>query len=107
MKKFHHYIDMSPYYKVAKIFDKGIRPYTHPGEYFLVEVDKGNADLRYRYRRFEKGADRHKYDKALRQIRYIIGNKFILEGDEVNLERDQMKREKKEKYGLQQWYMAQ
>ena len=80
MKKFHHYIDMNPYYRVSKLFHKGIRPYAHPGEYFIVEVDKQNKDMRYKYKRFEKGADRHLYDAEPRQIKYIMGNKFILEG---------------------------
>ena len=44
--------------------------------------------MRYKYKRFEKGADRHLYDKEPRQIKYIMGNKFILEGDNVNLERE-------------------
>ena len=102
MKKFHHYIDMNPYYGVAKLFHKGIRPYAHPGEYFLVEVGKDNTYMRYKYKRFEKGADRHLYDAALRQIKYIMGNKFILEGDNVNLEREPDEQEIKEKVGLQQ-----
>ena len=88
MKKFHHYIDMNPYYRVSKLFHKGIRPYAHPDEYFLVEVDKDNSLNRYKYKMFEKGADRHLYNKAPRQIKYIVGNKFILEGDDVNLDRE-------------------
>ena len=38
----------------------------------------------YKYRRFEKGVDRHFFNTKPRQIKYIVGNKFILEGDEVN-----------------------
>ena len=107
MKKVGNYKDMNPYYRVAKLFHKGIRPYAHPDEYFLVEVDKDNADLRYKYKRFEKGADRHLYDKAPIQIKYIIGNKFILEGDEVNLEREPDEKGEERKVWLQQCFMCQ
>ena len=84
MKKVGNYNDMSPYYRVAKLFHKGIRPYAHPGEYFLVEVDKENPYMRYKYRRFLEGADRHFFNTKPRQIKYIMGNKFIHKGNEVD-----------------------
>ena len=56
---------MNPYYRVLKLFHKGIKPYVHPDEYFLVEVDKDNSLNRYKYKRFEKGAGRHLYDKYM------------------------------------------
>ena len=60
-------------------------------------MDKDNADLRYKYKWFEKGADRHLYDAAPRQIKYIIGNKFILEGDEINPNNEPYEQEANEK----------
>ena len=32
-----------------------------------------------------KGIDRHLYDMIPRELRYVVGNKFILRGNNVNL----------------------
>ena len=40
--------------------------------------------MRYKYRMFEKGANRHFFNTKPRQIKYVVGNKFVLEGDEIN-----------------------
>ena len=33
--------------------------------------------------KFENGADRHFFNTKPRQIKYVVGGKFILEGDEM------------------------
>ena len=84
MKKVGNYKDMSPYYNIELVDNVGPRPFGFPTERYYVEIDKENPKQRYKYRRFEKGADRHFFNTIPRQIKYVIGNKFILEGDEVN-----------------------
>ena len=59
-------------------------------------MNKDSPDLRYKYKRFEKGADRHFFNTKSRQIKYVVGNKFILEGDEINLSNELDEWEKKE-----------
>ena len=61
----------------------GPRPFGFPTERYYVEIDKENSKQRYKYRKFEKGADRHFFNTNPRQIKYVMGNKFILKGDEV------------------------
>ena len=75
---------MSPYYNVELVDNVGPRPFGFPAERYYVEVDKDNAKQRYKYRRFEKGADRHFFNTKQRQIKYVVGNKFILKRDEIN-----------------------
>ena len=50
---------------------------------FYVEVDKDKPEQRYKYRIFEKGANRHLFRAEPRRVRYVVGNKFILDGDAV------------------------
>ena len=50
---------------------------------FYVEVDKDKPEQRYKYRTFEKGANRHLFRAESRRVRYVVGNKFILDGDAV------------------------
>ena len=50
---------------------------------FYVEVDKDKPEQRYKYRTFEKGANRHLFRAEPRRVRYVVGNKFILGGDAV------------------------
>ena len=50
---------------------------------FYVEVDKDKPEQRYKYRTFEKGANRHLFRAEPRRVRYVVGNKFILDGDAV------------------------
>lgn len=48
---------------------------------YYAEVDPENNQLRYKYKTFRKGKDRHVFDKHKRKIAYVIGNKFLLDGD--------------------------
>ena len=43
---------------------------------------------RYRYKLFTKGKDRHLFNTEPRELRYIVGNKFMLRGDDVKTERE-------------------
>lgn len=63
-----NYADLMPY-----ILDKD-------AEYY-PEIDPENHMKRFRYYTFMKGMDRHVYDRIPRKIAYVIGNKFLLEGD--------------------------
>ena len=36
-------------------------------------------------RGLEKGVDKHLYGMTLRELRYFVGNKFMLRGNNVNL----------------------
>ena len=78
--------------------NEGIRPYAHPDEYFLVEMDKEKPKQRYKYRMFEKGADRHLFPIIYFISHSVLLYKFILEGDDVNLDRepDEKGQERKE-----------
>ena len=58
----------------------------------LVEWKKTNAytqqgqtrtEQRYKYRTFEKGTNRHLFRAEPRRVRYVVGNKFIFDGDAV------------------------
>ena len=58
----------------------------------LVEWKKTNAytqqgqtrtEQRYKYRTFEKGTNRHLFRAEPRRVRYVVGNKFTLDGDAV------------------------
>ena len=51
------------------------------GRKYYAEVDPDDPSLRYRYRTFMKGRDRHVFNRKPRQIKYIVGNKFILDDD--------------------------
>ena len=50
---------------------------------FYVEVDKDKPEQRYKYKTFEKGANRHLFRAEPRRVKYVVGNKFILDGDAV------------------------
>ena len=50
---------------------------------FYVEVDKDKPEQKHKYRTFEKGANRHLFSVEPRRVRYVVGNKFILDGDTV------------------------
>ena len=50
---------------------------------FYVEVDKDKPGQRYKYKTFEKGANRHLFRAEPRRVKYVVGNKFILDGDAV------------------------
>ena len=80
MKKVGNYKDMA-FTNVELVYNVGPRPFCFPAERYYVEIDKENPKQRYKYRRFEKGVDRHFFKTIPRQIKYVVGNKFILEGD--------------------------
>ena len=84
MKKVGNYKDMSPYYNIELVDNVGLNIWFSNRERYYIEVDKENPKQRYKYIRFEKGADRHFFNTKQRQIKYVIGNKFILKGDEIN-----------------------
>ena len=51
---------------------------------YYPEIDPDDWCLRYKYRTFWKGRDRHVFDREPRKIAYVMGNKFILDGDPPN-----------------------
>ena len=69
MKKVGNYKDMSPYCKVEQVDNVGLKPFDFPTERYYVEIDKENPKQRYKYRRFEKGADRHFFNTKQRHIK--------------------------------------
>ena len=85
MKKVGNYKDMSPYYNIEQVYNVGLDLLVFSTERYYVEIDKENPKQRYKYSRFEKGADRHFFNTTPRQIKYVVGNKFILEGDELDV----------------------
>ena len=48
-------------------------------------MNRSKPGERHRYERFIKGVDRYLYDMAPREMRYVVGNKFILRGNDVNM----------------------
>ena len=46
---------------------------------YYAEIDPDNWGLRYKYKTFQKGRDRHMFNRTPRRIKYVVGNKFILE----------------------------
>ena len=56
----------------------------HNNSFFYVEVDKDKPEQRYKYRTFEKGANRHLFRAEPRRVRYVVGNKFMLDGNTAN-----------------------
>ena len=71
MKKVGNYKDMSPYYNIELVDNVGPRPFGFPTERYYVEIDKENPKQRYKYRRFEKGADRHFFNTKPKQIKCV------------------------------------
>ena len=51
----------------------------------MAEVDPDDPRYRYKYKTFLKGRDRHVFDRKPRKIKYIVGNKFILDGDPFDI----------------------
>ena len=71
---------------------KGYRKYKYFDPYFTIGIGMLNGkrtrmpiqQLLCRGRTFEKGASRQASLRAeLRRVRYVVGNKFILDGDAV------------------------
>ena len=73
-----NYKDMSPYYNIEQVDNVGPRPFGFPTERYYVEIDKENPKQRYKYRRFEKGADRHFFNTKPRQIKYVVATSLFL-----------------------------
>ena len=51
-------------------------------------MNKDNPGERFRYHPMMKAPDRHIYNKTERWLRYVVGNKFMLYGDDINTERE-------------------
>ena len=85
IKGYRKYNYFDPYFTVGIGLLKGKRTRkplpTH--NTFYVEVDKDKPEQRYKYKTFEKGANRHLFRAEPRRVRYVVGNKFILDGDAV------------------------
>ena len=82
IKGYRKYKYVDPYFTVGIDLLHGRRPMsTH--NTFYVEVDKDKPEQRHKYRTFEKGANRHLFRAEPRRVRYVVGNKFILDGDAV------------------------
>ena len=52
---------------------------------YLVEVNRCKPGERCTYERNIKGADKHLYGMTPRELRYVVGNKFMLSGNDENL----------------------
>ena len=53
-------------------------------EKYYVEVQKDKPGWRFRYHPLMKAPDRHLYSTRPRELKYVVGNKFILRGDKIN-----------------------
>ena len=63
-----------------KLFSLAVRHFnTVPHQFSPIH----KPEQRYKYRTFEKGANRHLFRAEQRRVRYVVGNKFILDGDAV------------------------
>ena len=80
--------DFLPYLRIKLDEKKGQVPVGLPDEKYFVELNKGKPDERFRYLKMMKAPDRHLYNLEPRKLRYIVGNKFILNGDQINTERE-------------------
>ena len=85
IKGYRKYNYFDPYFTVGigMLNGKRTRKPLPTHNTFYVEVDKDKPEQRYKYRTFEKGANRHLFRAEPRRVRYVVGNKFILDGDAV------------------------
>ena len=85
IKGYRKYKYFDPYFTVGigMLNGKRTRKPLPTHNSFYVEVDKDKPEQRYKYRTFEKGANRHLFRAEPRRVRYVVGNKFILDGDAV------------------------
>ena len=79
----YHY--MRPYYSIKDMDEYGPMVFLNDEKYY-VEVQKDKPGERFRYARFIKAPDRHLYSTRPRELRFVVGNKFILRGDKINTE---------------------
>ena len=88
LRRVWNYGDFLPYLRIKWNREKGKYPVALPDEKFYVEVNKEIPRQRFRYKRFIKAPDRHLYNTTPRDLRYVVGNKFLLHGEQMNTERE-------------------
>ena len=76
---------MRPYYSIENIDEYGPMVFGNDEKYY-VEVQKNKPGERFRYKPMIKAPDRHLYSTRPRELKFVVGNKFILRGDEINTE---------------------
>ena len=87
-KKVGNYRSFYPYIRIIPQGEKGNVAFGLLREKYFVEVNRDKPEERYRYGSFIKGRDRHLYNTTPRELRYLVGNKFMLRGDDLNTERE-------------------
>ena len=87
-KKVRNYNTFLPYIRILPTEKWDWLAIGLPKERYFVEVNRDKPGERYRYKQFTKGKDRHLFNTVPRELRYIVGNKFMLRGDDVNTERE-------------------
>ena len=83
-----NYGDFLPYLRIKQDRRMGKYPVGLPDEDYFVEVNKDKPDERFRYLKMMKAPDRHLYNLEPRKLRYVVGNRFMLQGDDINTERE-------------------
>ena len=86
-RKYPNYRYMKPYYSIENMDEYGPMVFGNDEKYY-VEVQKDKPGERYRYKQFIKGKDRHLFNTVPRELRYIVGNKFLLKGDDINTDKE-------------------
>ena len=84
-RKYPNYQYMRPYYSIEDMDEYGPMVFLNDEKYY-VEVQKDKPGERFRYHPFMKAPDRHLYSTRPRELKFVVGNKFILRGDEINTE---------------------
>ena len=84
LKNVWNYGYFQPYIQIKQDERRGKYPVALPDNRFYVEVNKDNPGERFRYHPMMKAPDRHIYNKTERNLRYAVGNKFMLHGDDIN-----------------------
>ena len=84
-RKVSNYQYMRPYYSIEDM--DGPMVFLNDEKYY-VEVQKDKPGERFRYKPMIKAPDRHLYSTRPRELRYVVGNKFILRGDKINTEKE-------------------
>ena len=92
-KKYPNYRYMRPYYSIEDIDEYGPMVIGNDEKYY-VEVQKENPGRRFRYHPLMKAPDRHLYSTRPRELKFVVGNKFILRGDKINIEIEPDERER-------------
>ena len=84
-KKMLNYQYMRPYYSIEDMDEYGPIVFDDQENYY-VEVQKDKPGKRFRYDKLMKAPGRHLYSTRPRELRFVVGNKFILRGDKINTE---------------------